>query len=854
MKKVGLITCFCIIATMLSAQKLPLDGKWKYTLTDSTQYAGTTHHEAGWVTIDAKDLYLGDKVPEGKNNTRWYRTKIVIPSSLKRMAEKTGLLVIYLPNVDGEDQTFFNGKLIGKTSDTNLGRAYQFNASDILWDQENTIVIKVVQWLGLGSIIGIPYVDASTPDLLVGLKLDNQLDSKIDPRDKKINYALHLENRSPKPLQAIIKATFFDIHNVALYTAKKEVTLQPNDNLIDFNYTSSSSFLKVIYSLALPQFSYTYPGFNAVFGFESVKYQSVKPIVANKVDEHFQPAAFNEQVIKGWLGDRLTANKEQRLYNVDEKGMLAGYVNRPGVQDWIGEHVGKFLDAASNTYANKADARLKIQLDRTAQQLIATQLSDGYLGTYTMDRHWKSWDVWNHKYTLVGLLSYYTVSGYKPALEAAERVGDLLCKTFGTAKGQLDIIEAGTHMGMAATSVLDPMTDLYRYTGNKKYLDFCNYIIRSYEQPNGSKIISTLNSIGNVYKTANAKAYEMLSNLVGITKLYKITGDEQLLKPVLKAWQDIVEKRLYISGATSSFEHFKDDHLLPAGEKDNVGEGCVSTTWIQLNYQLFCLNGKLQFLDEIERTVYNQLTAAENPQTGCVSYFTPMMGIKSYGCNITCCLSSVPRGISMIPHFVNGKMDGKPSFLFYQPGVYTTRINNKDKTQVSFTTTTDFLKDSVVEIEVTPSVKSKFSIAFRKPYWTGDFNLFVNNVKQETGNSDVVLVDRVWNVHDKITIKMSLPIKVLEGGISYPNAVALQRGPQVLTFDQNIQSIDAQKIVVNPMNIKITDAQNKLPKGWVGTQSYQLPVTIDGQAASVVLVPFADASQTGGKIETWFKK
>ncbi|NWJ51713.1 MAG: glycoside hydrolase family 127 protein [Bacteroidetes bacterium] len=853
-KKVSLITCFCIIATMLTAQKLPLDGKWKYTLNDSIEYAEATYNDAGWTSVDAKNLYLGDKVPEGKNNTRWYRKAIVIPSSLKSVAEKTGLLVVYLPNVDGEDLTFFNGKLIGKTSDTNLGRAYLFKASDILWDKENTIVIKVVQWLGLGSLIGIPYIDASTPELLVEHKLDSHLDSKMDPLNKSTNYALHLENKSPKPLQAIVKASFYDIHNVELYTSKKEVTLLPTDNQIDFNYNSVSPFLKVIYTLELPQFSYIYPGFNAIFGCENVKYQSVKPIVVNKISEHFQPAAFNEQIIKGWLGTRIAANKEQRLYNVDEKGLLAGYINRPGVQDWIGEHVGKFLDAASNTYANKADAKLKIQMDRMAQQLIATQLNDGYLGTYTKERHWVSWDVWNHKYNLVGLLSYYSVSGYKPALVAAEKVGNLLCQTFGTNNGQLDIIKAGEHIGMAATSILDPMTDLYRFTGNAKYLDFCNYIIKSYEQPNGSKIISSLNTIGQVDKTANAKAYEMLSNLVGMIKLYKITGDQQLLQPVLNAWTDIVAKRLYISGATSSFEHFKGDHLLPAGEKDNVGEGCVSTTWIQLNYQLFSLYGTTAYLDELERTVYNQLTAAENPQTGCVSYFTPLMGVKSYGCNITCCLSSVPRGISMIPQFVNGTIDGNPSFLFYQPGIYTTRISNKDKTLVSFITTTDFLKDSAIEIEVNPTVKSKFSIAFRKPYWVGNFKLFVNNVKQETVNSDIVLVHRVWNVHDKITIKMSLPIKVLDGGISYPNAVALQRGPQILTFDQSLHSVELQKIVVSPINIKLTDVKNKLPNGWIGTQCYQLPVSIDGKATSIMLVPFADASQTGGKIETWFKK
>lgn len=60
----------------------------------------------------------------------------------------------------------------------------------------------------------------------------------------------------------------------------------------------------------------------------------------------------------------------------------------------------------------------------------------------------------------------------------------------------------------------------------------------------------------------------------------------------------------------------------------------------------------------------------ENPQTGCVSYYTPLQGKKPYSCNITCCMSSVPRGIAMIPLFANGKLNGIPAFNFYQPGEF----------------------------------------------------------------------------------------------------------------------------------------------------------------------------------------
>jgi hypothetical protein len=318
-------------------------------------------------------------------------------------------------------------------------------------------------------------------------------------------------------------------------------------------------------------------------------------------------------------------------------------------------------------------------MDRMMYELIQSQLPDGYLGTYIPDQYWTSWDLWSHKYNLYGLLAYYSLTGYQPALQTCRKMGDLLCKTFGNKPGQQDIIKAGEHIGMAATSVLDPMVELYKYTNDKKYLDFCYYILEAWEQTNGPKIISTLLSDGHVNKVANGKAYEMLSNLVGLIKLYRLTGDEHFLNPVLIAWKDIVANRLYITGTTSSYEIFQDDQFLPASIKDNMGEGCVTTTWIQLNQNLLSISGDIKYLEQIERCIYNQLLGAENPQTGCVSYYTPLMDKKPFSCDITCCTSSVPRGIAMIPYFTFGNVNKIPTILLYENASYQEHIISAEK-------------------------------------------------------------------------------------------------------------------------------------------------------------------------------
>ncbi len=122
------------------------------------------------------------------------------------------------------------------------------------------------------------------------------------------------------------------------------------------------------------------------------------PLVKDAVQDRFIPAPFDRQKIDGLIGERMRVNLEGRLLHIDEKGLLEGFQQRPGKQVWIGEHAGKFLHAASNTWLYSHDERLKTIMDRMARALIAEQLPDGYQGTYTADKRWTAWDVWVHKY------------------------------------------------------------------------------------------------------------------------------------------------------------------------------------------------------------------------------------------------------------------------------------------------------------------------------------------------------------------------------------------------------------------------------------------------------------------------
>ncbi len=565
-------------------------------------------------------------------------------------------------------------------------------------------------------------------------------------------------------------------------------------------------------------------------------------ITTDAIPDVFVPVMLQKNYPGGYLGDRRKISVSKRLMQLDLEEILGPYRQRPGGQAWVGEHVGKFLHASSLEYKFTADTALRRRLDYAAIELIKTQLPDGYLGTYLQKDYWTEWDVWSHKYNLIGLLSYYDVTGYTPALDACRKIGDLLTKTFGTKPGQLDLVagEHGTHVGMAPSSVIEPMVQLFKHTGDKKYIDFCEYIVEAWEQDHGPKIISSILTKGSVFNTANGKAYEMMSCMVGLLELYRVTGKENYLKTVQMAWNDIRDNRLYLHGTASFHEHFKDAYALrPDGYYGygsvyvGPGEGCVTVTWQQMNWQLFRLTGKQHYMEELEKLTYNALLGAQSPTTGKVCYFTPLEGRKRYGevshglnPDISCCASSIPRGIALLPEFIAGKINNNIAVNLYSPSKFKTRVaSGKDSTEVELEIKTTYPAQGNVDITVKTAKSATFKIMLNVPQWCTNFQVQVGNQKYEGKPGTYLEIERKWS-NEWVRITMDMIFRLVRDNNKGSNKVAVFRGPQMLVDDRNIS------------DVKYT------PGSWFGSQFYRFSVLQKNENRTLILVPVAEAGQT----------
>lgn len=376
----------------------------------------------------------------------------------------------------------------------------------------------------------------------------------------------------------------------------------------------------------------------------------------------------------------------------------------------------------------------------------------------------------------------------------------------------------------------------------------------------GSGIISTLTTIGKVDKTSNAKAYEMMSNLTGIVKLYQLIGGQELLQAVENAWDDITAHKLYITGTASEHEKFRADFFLPADNDAHMGEGCVTTTWLQLSQALYYLTGDPKYIREIEKSIYNHLFAAMDPQTGGVSYYTALQGKKPYRSNIDshCCLASIPRGIAAIPELAYSKnADNGFSINLYSTGKLDGKIFNKrgEEVGVQCDIQSTFPAGGESTITIATEKPSEFKLSLYVPDWSSNFKAMVNG-KTITGKPGHYLdIEQRWEANSVIRVSFDMTIQDLDGGLSYPDHLALKYGAQVLAVDQvlNPEIRDLDKLSIGSPELTPLP-ETSLPSGWIGDQVFKANAYYEGKPVDINLVPYADASQTGGDIRTWLQK
>ncbi|MCE5344661.1 MAG: glycoside hydrolase family 127 protein [Bacteroidales bacterium] len=586
----------------------------------------------------------------------------------------------------------------------------------------------------------------------------------------------------------------------------------------------------------------------------SKKNQLPQPIVSD-----FLQSAKSVQM-HGYIGEKLDASYQNRILAQDVDRLVAPFRLRNETSCWQSEFWGKWITSAILAYRYRPEPQLKQVLDNAVNGLISTQTSDGYIGNYTDERQLESWDIWGRKYCMLGLLAYYDISKDKNALTAAAKEADYLMKELSDRK--VLIVKKGNHRGMAASSVLEPICLLYAHTGDKRYLDFAEEIVRQWETNDGPMLISKADvSVAKRFpiKPKNwygpeqgQKAYEMMSCYEGLLELYRLTGKNEYKIAVEKTWESIYNTEINIVGSGSATECWFGGKELQTIAILHYQETCVTATWIKLNQQLLRLTGEAKYADAIEQTYYNALLGSMKSDGSDWAKYTPLSGQRMEGseqCHmgLNCCVASGPRGLFTLP--LTTVMSGNDGLQvnFFVDGSYV--LQTPAKQHIELVQKTDYPVSGKISIKMLLPKPENMILRIRIPEWSKLTTLSVNG---DPVNNIVpgkyAVIQRKWNSEDVVEMELDMRGRLIRIG-DRPENMAIVRGPVVLARDARLSG-PAMEAVISPIAdkegyITLEPAGQNQQGIWMKFGAKCVPESYKEEGAKPVQVVFCDYASAG---------
>jgi hypothetical protein len=275
----------------------------------------------------------------------------------------------------------------------------------------------------------------------------------------------------------------------------------------------------------------------------------------------------------------------------------------------------------------------------------------------------------------------------------------------------------------------------------------------------------------------------------------------------------------------------------------------VTVTWLHLSRQLFALTGEATIADEIERTLYNHLAAAQRPDGSAWCYYTPLDGYRSYGSGISCCISSGPRGMATVASSVFAQSPGRYvlAVVLYEGAVARVDLGGRRVT-VTLATDAPYAGGAELTFAIDGEASALFGLRLRQPSWARDFAVDLPGARAESGW--IVVPPRQWRHGDRVSITFQIGAHEIDGTAWNQGRVALGWGPLVLGY----RTERADAIVPSAF-----DFYAGYPYPPITQQRPRVPWRVGNHLApsgvlAAELAPFALLGADGGPTRVWLSR
>ncbi|HTR98981.1 MAG TPA: beta-L-arabinofuranosidase domain-containing protein [Bacteroidota bacterium] len=524
---------------------------------------------------------------------------------------------------------------------------------------------------------------------------------------------------------------------------------------------------------------------------------------------------------------RIDANRRvtipHNFYECETTGRIDNFVFASGMKQ--GKHVGyqfndsdiyKVIEGASYALMTRPDRELDRTIDSIVVYIAAAQETDGYL--YTPRRlirpdyappggaeRWVGMKDGSHELYCAGHLyeaavAHFLATGKRTLLDVALRNADLVCATFGPGKRQ----EVTDHQEIEVG-----LCKLYRVTGDEKYLRMAKWFLDERGDAKGHPLLGEYAQDDRPIVDqpgAEGHAVRAAYMYAGMADVTALTGDDKFVPALDRFWKDVVNRKLYLTGgigATGRNEGFDAPYALP--NFTAYCETCASIALALWSERMFLLKGDAQYVDVLERVMYNAILSGVSMSGDAFFYPNPLGSFHGaqrspwFGC--ACCPPNVIRFIAGAGGYLYAAREGDIYVnLFASSRARVTRTAG----DVTLTQETRYPWDGTVRIRVEPAQTGEFALCVRIPGWAagqavpgtlygmldtarGEVTFDVNGAPLSPPvHLGYAVVRRAWTKGDEITIRFPMDTHRIIASDSIEDdrgKVALQRGPLVYCLE-----------------------------------------------------------------------
>ena len=480
--------------------------------------------------------------------------------------------------------------------------------------------------------------------------------------------------------------------------------------------------------------------------------------------------------------------------------------------------VAKWIEAVAYSLLSHPDGKLERLTDGVIEMIAAAQQPDGYLNTHYIvaekDKRWSNLRD-NHELYCAGhmieaAVAYFEATGKRKLLDTVARYADHIAAVFGTGDGQKRGYCGHEEIELA-------LVKLGRVTGEKRFLDLATYFVDERGRQNPHYFDVEARARGEDEKKYWAKTYaycqahapvrelrEVAGHAVRAMYLYcamadlaGLLGDRSLRKACERLWDDLVKKKLYITGGIGPSAHnegFTVDYDLP--NESAYAETCAAVGLAFWAHRMAHLDADGRYTDMLERCLYNGTISGVSLDGERFFYVNPLESRGKhhrqewFGC--ACCPPNIARLVASVNGYVYSTASdarGKPVLLTHLYGECDATVTLAGH-QVRVLQHTQYPWDGYVRLTLgLAGSELDATVAVRIPAWCRGASLSVNGktVKlKSVTDRGYAYIARVWNDGDVIELVMPMPIERIEARPEVRSdcgRIALQRGPVVYCLE-----------------------------------------------------------------------